>query len=169
MELETQRLLLRDLQAGDIPFLAGLWADPEATRYLGGPHDYDEVAGILAEELANPTPPDLNLWPLVESDTGSLIGYCGIIDKEIDGVTEYEINYILDPAAWGKGYATEIALALKDYAFNEWHLDRVVALIDPENTASARVARKAGLTHEKDTLRPDGKTKQVFSAARPVN
>jgi len=166
MELETPRLLLRDLQAGDLPILACLWTNPDATRFMGGPRDYNELIGMLTEDLETQPSPEWNLWPLVEKATGNVIGHCGILDKEIDGVTEYEVNYILDPAAWGKGYATEIVVALKDYTLNQMGLDHVVALIDPENTASAKVARKAGLTHEKDTVRPDGKTKQVFTAVR---
>ena len=45
-------------------------------------------------------------------------------------------------------------------------MDRIVALIDPENAASARVAMKVGLRYERDTVRPDGKTMQVFAMSK---
>lgn len=67
------------------------------------------------------------------------------------------------PSVWGKGYATEAASAVKNYAFEELGLERIVSLIDPRNAASERVAIKIGMQFEKETLRPSGKTLRVYA------
>jgi len=166
MKLETERLFLRLLQTEDIPILARLWSDPDVTHYIGGPHDYDEVYEELCKDDEVKPPPLLDLWVLVEKSTNRIIGHCGIIDKEIDDTTEYDLNYILDKPVWGKGYATEIAVAIRDYSLEYLRLNRVIALIDPENRASINVALKIGMAHEKDVQRPDGITRQVYSTSK---
>lgn len=165
--LSTDRLLLRQLQPGDAEPLADLWSDPEVTEHMGGPRDRDEIVGIIEADIAaNERPRAGDLWPTVDRATGELIGHCGLLEKEIDGASEVEMTYVLTPAQWGKGLATEIAAALVDYAFAELGLERVVALIDPQNAGSARVAEKAGLRHDRDTVRPGGKVMQVYRRDR---
>ena len=162
MRLETQRLLLRPLQSTDIIALATLWSDSEVTRFMGGPRDYQSILKTLQEELDQNLVLLFDLWPVVEKTTGTVIGHCGIIDKEVDGREEFDLTYVFTKSSWGKGYATEIASRLKDYAFEHLKLKRIIALIDPLNTASANVARKVGLQYEKDTIRPGDKKMQVF-------
>ena len=70
--------------------------------------------------------------------------------------------YVLARPMWGNGYAAEIANGIVDYAFRERGLGRVIAMIHAENDASARVAERAGLRYERDTVRPSGKPLQVF-------
>lgn len=163
MILETERLRLQPLHADAIPALIALWMDAEATRYMGGPRERAFMEQALAEDLASPTPEVYNLWPVYERDSGQVVGHCGLLDKEIDGVTEIELTYVIAPAFWGRGYATEIARALVDYAAHTLKLPRLIALIDPANTASAAVARKVGMTHERDVTRPSGKTLQLYA------
>jgi len=66
------------------------------------------------------------------------------------GPTEVEVGYTLGRDFWGKGYATEAAGAVRDYALNGLGADRVIALIIHGNAASEKVARKLGLEHERD-------------------
>jgi len=70
---------------------------------------------------------------------------------------------VIARSAWGKGFATEAAAALCQAAFGLLGLPRLIALIDPQNVASARVAEKIGLRLEKTTERPGGKIMQVYS------
>lgn len=72
--------------------------------------------------------------------------------------------YVITPSAWGKGYATEAALALSEHGFRRLGLARVIALIDPTNAASARVVEKVGLRFERETRRPGGKIMQVYAS-----
>ena len=163
MHLETERLLLRSLQSTDIITLADLWSDFEVTRFMGGPRDYQTTLKILQEDLDQNPASIFDLWPVVEKITGQLVGHCGILDKEVDNREEFELVYVFAKSVWRKGYATEIASSLKEYACEPLGLNRMIALIDPMNPASSNVARKIGFQYEKDTIRPEGKVMQVFS------
>jgi ribosomal-protein-alanine N-acetyltransferase len=124
---------------------------------MGGPRNSEEVCASLEQDAqADPAPP-FDLWPVIENATGNIIGHCGILDKMVDDQTEYELVYVFAALSWGKGYATEAATAIKRYAFERLGLERIVALIDPENAASERVAVKVNMRYERDTLRPSGK------------
>jgi ribosomal-protein-alanine N-acetyltransferase len=163
MRIETDRLIIKSNQEVDLEALAALWADPNVTCYMGGPRNYEEILRILREDAQVNPQPAFDLWPVIEKETGHIIGTGGILDKDIDGSNQYEIIYVLAKSAWGKGFATELASSLKDYAFNELGLKRVTALIDPDNLKSERVATKIGLKHEKDTVRPNGKNMRLFA------
>ncbi len=167
MLLETRRLLLRSIQPSDLPFLVKLWSDPDVTRFMGGPRHTDELEKGFAEDLQNPTPGNYDLWPVLEKATGQPIGHCGLLDKEVDGVIEIELVYVIDRQAWGKGFASEIATALKNYAFENLKLSRLIALIEPDNGASERVAIKVGMTLEKETIRPGGRLMRIYSLINP--
>ncbi len=161
--LETERLLLRRQQVSDIVFLIDLWADPQVTRYLGGPRDRDWLCSVFEETAQNPCAEQYDLWPVVEKETGQVIGHCGLLDKEVDGRTEIELTYILSPSVWGKGYATEIGQAIKQFAFEKMGVERLIALIEPENEPSERVAIKLGMWLEKEIARPGGALRKVYA------
>ena len=163
MRIETDRLIVRSIRGVDLEPLAALWADPEVTCYMGGPRNYEAVLESLREDAKLIPQPAFDLWPVIEKKTGQTIGHCGITEKEIDGRNQYEIVYVLARSAWGKGFATEAASSLRDYAFNQLGLKRITALIDPDNEKSEAVATKIGLKYEKDTVRPNGKVMRLFA------
>lgn len=163
MRIETERLLLRRVEEPDAIVLAGLWSDPRVTRYMGGPRDFQKVRLELEAESRAGVVHATGWWPVAEKASGRVIGDCGLIEKNVDGREEIELVYVFASDAWGKGYATEAALALRDYAFCRLGLLRIVALIDPENHASARVAEKIGMQFERETRRPSGKVRRLYS------
>jgi len=81
-----------------------------------------------------------------------LIGYCGFLHQQVDGRDETEIGYRLHPDYWGQGLATEAARAMRDHAFSDLKLSRVISLIHPDNLPSRRVAEKNGMRPEKETV-----------------
>jgi len=81
----------------------------------------------------------------------------------VDGLSEVELVYVFARRCWGRGYATEAAEAIRDYALCVAGLTRLVSLIDPAHTASERVALKLGMKRETDTVRPNGKTMRVYA------
>ena len=164
MKIETKRLVIRELRGADVPALAELWTDADAARYMGGPRKYDEVFQNLLEDVRSGQA-DLDLWPVIEKETGTVVGHFGILDKEVEGITEYELVYVLAKPSWGKGFATEGASALKDYAFKELGLKRIIALIEPENVNSEKVAHRIGLRYERDVVRPGGRVMKLYAAS----
>lgn len=94
-------------------------------------------------------------YAVVEKHSQELIGYCGLFYfPDVGGKPEVEIGYRLRRSAWGKGFATEAACAVRDFAFNSLGMQRLIALIDPDNIASIRVAEKLGMQYEKDIMLP---------------
>lgn len=166
MLIETQRLLLRPLTSTDVDALVQIWTDPDVTQYMGGPRDLVKVRANLAEDAQANPPPQFDLQPVIEKVTGRIVGHCGITEKTVDDRVEHELVYVLAKSAWGKGYAAEIAKAVKDYAIEQIGLQRMIALIDPENVASRRVAEKVGLRYEKETIRPGGKRMHVYASEK---
>jgi len=71
--------------------------------------------------------------------------------------------YVFSVDVWGKGFATEIALALKSHAKEKMNLKRLVSIIETENTLSICVAEKVGMRMEKMIDRPGGKIKRLYS------
>ena len=123
MKLETERLIIRSLRVADASALSKLWTDPEVTRYMGGPRDYKEIHAEFIRDAEDVSPRKVDLWPVIEKTTGQIIGHCGLVDKEVDGKLEYDLTYVLVKSAWGKGYATEAANAIADYAFKQLFMD----------------------------------------------
>jgi ribosomal-protein-alanine N-acetyltransferase len=163
MKIVTERLIVRSLKVADVSALSMLWTDPEVTHFMGGPRDYEWIHAELVKDAGDKSPPKIDLWPVVEKATGQIIGHCGLVDKEVDGQVEFDLTYVLARTAWGKGYATEVAVAIADYAFNQLGLKRIIALIDPTNTASQHVATKVGLKYEKETVRTNGKIMHIYA------
>lgn len=92
-------------------------------------------------------------YAVVEQRSQRLLGYCGLFYfPDVNRKPEVEIGYRLARSAWGKGYANEAALAIRDHAFNNLKMKRLIAIIDPSNTASIRVAEKVGMRYEQDVL-----------------
>jgi len=161
--IETERLVLRVQQASDVPALINLWLDPLAMRYMGGPRHKDQLQSEFDKVSLQPFAERYDLWPLIEKVTGRVIGHCGLLCKDVEGVSEIELVYLIEPAAWGQGYASEIGQALISYAFERLNLKRLIALIEPDNKASERVAVKLGMSFEKEVIRPGGAVRKVYS------
>jgi ribosomal-protein-alanine N-acetyltransferase len=159
--VDTERCLVRPAVEADFDALVRLWTDPDVARHLGGPRDAKKVRAALKGALDEP--PEYTLWPTVEKATGRVIGDCGLLQKRIDEREEVEVVYVLAKDAWGKGYATEVAAALVEFGFRRG-LPRVVALIDPGNAASGRVASKIGMVREGATTRPGGRRMDLWVA-----
>jgi [ribosomal protein S5]-alanine N-acetyltransferase len=165
--LETERLRLKYMQMADVAALVDLWVDPDVTCHMGGPRDRNTVTANLMQTAKDPTADRYDLWPVEEKATGKVIGHCGVLDKEVDGKTEFELVYVLAKSVWGKGYASEIAAGIRDYSFGRMNLARLIALIEPENEASERVALKVGMRLEKEVLRPGGAVRRVYALKAP--
>ncbi len=163
IRLETERLRLRPIQSEDVEPLVDLWTDPEVTRFMGGPRDGTQLKTWFEEDVIEPAPDPHDLWPVEEIATGQVIGHCGLLDKEIEGETEIELTYVFAVPAWGKGFATEIAVALRDHAFEKMGITRLIALIDPDNGASQRIAEKVGMRFERDLVRPGGAIRRLYA------
>jgi ribosomal-protein-alanine N-acetyltransferase len=159
--LETPRLVLREKRADDLDFIASLYADPDVMRWIGDGTTLprDEVEARFFRVLAIESEPGHERWDafklVVRKADGVALGQAGLLRCAIDGAPEIEIGWWLAPFAWGQGYATEAARALRDFAFGELGLDHLSIVLQPENARSVKVARRLGGLYAGDALYRD--------------
>jgi ribosomal-protein-alanine N-acetyltransferase len=152
---ETERVILRRLKPDDLQPLFALYRDPDIRRYFPeGTLSLDETKAELDWFVngGDPRHPDLGLWAAIEKESGTFIGRSGLIPWEIEGKAEVEIAYLLAKSHWGRGLGTEIARGLVRYGFQALGLERLIALIDPDNEPSRRTALAAGLRFERSLM-----------------
>lgn len=151
--IETERILLRPFCIKDIERFAEICANPKVMRYIGDgkPVSRDVIAKKMPEWIALYEKQQYGLMALVLKDTDKLIGFCGFIHQTVDGSDYIELGYRLDEAYWGKGIATEAAVAVKNYAFNVLEIPMLISIINHHNDASKRVAKKVGMRLMKQT------------------
>ena len=149
--LQTARLYLRPFSENDLDDLAPLMANRDFMRFSSGVYSREQTAGFLERVGQRDREGLPSQFAVILLSEARLIGYCGFFLQTVEGVEELEIGYRLDPQFWGRGLATEAAQAVRDYAFDDLRLSRVISLIHPENKASRRVAEKNGMTPEKET------------------
>jgi len=145
---ESNRLIFRKLTENDIPSWIEFFDGNDRLKYLG--IDLQKSKDVLAEEWIKA---QFNRYKkqgfghlAVElKDTGSFIGMGGILPRELNGINEYEIAYSLKPGYWGNGYATEIAIQMKNFGLEYINTQRFISIIDMENVDSANVAQKNGM------------------------
>lgn len=141
--LETERLILRQVEETDLPVLHLIFSDPDSMRYYPATKTFDEtVAWFDKLAFRSYAENGFGLWAIVEKAGGEVIGDCGITLQPTPRGLEPEIGYHLRPDYLGRGYAGEAASACRDYAFEVLGLERVVSIVSPENTPSQRVAAR---------------------------
>ena len=162
MRLETERLVLREPEMGDLDGYAEIWRDEEVVRFLGGRTlSRDEVPEGIERMLKQWDRHGVGLFSVVRKEDERLVGRVGYLlwdserwvnamHEELEDPLELEIGWVVARAFWGQGYATEAAAACRDHAFGSLGRDRVISLIAPENVASIRVAEKIGELYERD-------------------
>ncbi|MGB7218760.1 MAG: GNAT family N-acetyltransferase [Vicinamibacterales bacterium] len=143
--LETQRLQLRELTPDDLDFMAEMLADAEVMRYYPKRLTRELSAEWIARQMERYKTDGYGLWLATEKATGVKVGQIGLVKQTVNGVEECEVGYLLHRPFWRHGYATEGALACRDYAFKTLHKPRVISLVQPENEASQGVAKNLGM------------------------
>lgn len=162
----ASRLVFREMAKGDLDFVAGMLAHPEVMRYYPKCYSRAEAEGWVQRQRDRYLRDGHGLWLVQDKTSGEPIGQVGLLLQQVDGVAEPEVGYLIHRPFWRRGYATEAALATRDFAFAAGR-DHVISLIRPENLPSQGVARKLGMTIAKTTVFA-GFDHFVFAVARPA-
>jgi RimJ/RimL family protein N-acetyltransferase len=155
MIYETERLRVRSWTPDDAEAAFAMYGDPEVVRYIGG-----EVAASVEEqqkkladslERARDRNPDLGSWAAERKSDKEVVGasLCIFIpgpDRQVD-TDEIEVGWHLARAHWGHGYATEIGVGTITHGFATLDVDEIVAVVNPSNAASMKVAQRVGMQH----------------------
>lgn len=146
--LETDRLITRPWQPDDRPAFTALTRDREVMHYVhrGLPYSEEEVNEWFTRQARQLAEYDLCMGALIEKASGRLVGLAGA--QPLGTTGELEIGWILARDAWGQGYATEAGGAAMRHVLDTLGRPRVVAIIDPDNEPSKRVAGRLGMRYE---------------------
>ena len=147
--LETERLILRRFVPADAGFILELLNEPSFVQNIGdrGVRTVSEAqryveTGPAASYARN----GFGLYLVLRKESHESIGMCGLIKREsLDGV---DLGYAFLPRFWSQGYAIESVRAVLEFARNVVGLERLLAIVDPDNQASIRVLEKAGFKYE---------------------
>ena len=148
--LETGRMILRRFTEDDAGFLFELDSDPEVMRFLTGgvPTPRDAIQNDILPAFLRSYEPftGFGVFAAIEKDSGEFLGWFSLRPKDASDPGNVSLGYRLRRAAWGRGYATEVARALIRKGFTDLGVQRVYATTYQDNLASRRVMEKAGLT-----------------------
>jgi RimJ/RimL family protein N-acetyltransferase len=159
----TARLVFREMSENDLDVMAELLGDPEVMTYYDHPKDRTEALDWIKWNQGLYQERGFGLWLLELRESGAFVGDCGLTPQDVEETIEIEVGYHVRRSLQGRGYATEAAAASRDYARDVLGLDRLVAIIHPDNVASQRVAEKIGLALEK-TVERHGRPRRIYAA-----
>lgn len=144
--METERLILREMTQADLEALCKILCDEEVMRAAyESAFSKEEAQGWLNRHLKRYADYGFGLWAVILKETNEMIGQCGLTMQSWGEKEILEIGYLFQKAYWHKGYATESAIACKEYAFSALNADTVYSTIRDTHIASQRVAARAGM------------------------
>ena len=165
--LETERLLLRHLAENDAGFVFELVNEPDWIKNIGNRNvktiaDAEEY--ILKKMVVSYRENGFGLYLVELRETGEPVGISGLVKR--DYLQDADIGFAFLKRFCSKGYASESARGVKEYARSELGMKRLAAITIPENPGSIRVLEKIGLRFEK-TFKPPGddETELLYFAA----
>ncbi len=145
MILETERLILREMQPSDFDALCRIMQDEETMTAYEGAFSDEEVQAWLDRQLERYRKWGFGLWAVILKENGAMIGQCGLTMQPWKGEDVLEIGYLFERAYWHRGYATEAARACRVYAFDTLNAKEICSIIRDTNTASQNVALRNGM------------------------
>jgi RimJ/RimL family protein N-acetyltransferase len=165
--VETDRVVVRSLEPGDLDAFAAVTGDPELMRYVGDGTTLsrEDTAGWITTTARNQLRDGWTTWAVADRTTGELLGYAGLVHGDGDSI---EITYVLRREHWGRGLAGEIVAALVEHAFAVRGLPELRATIDPRNAASRRVVERAGFRAAAERTDKYGQPEVLYVLTAPA-
>jgi RimJ/RimL family protein N-acetyltransferase len=166
--LETPRLRLRPVTAGDAAFILELVNEPSWIRFIGDRkvHDLDDAGTYIARSFtAMYARHGLGLLLAERREDRAPLGICGLIKRE--SLPDVDLGFAFLPRHWSRGYAFEAARAVLEHGRDSLRLARIVAITDPENESSMRLLERLGFCFEKLLHLPEGRS-SLFAIEFPA-
>lgn len=166
MILQTSRLRLREYRQEDFSALYGILSDPVTMQHYPKPYDDAGTRRWLDWNFDNYRRYGFGLWAVELKETGLFIGDCGLTMQNIDGVQLPEIGYHIHKDHWRKGYGSEAARAVRDWAFQNTDFDCLFSYMVAANVASSSTAAAAGMKKRKEYSDEHGTLHFVYAITR---
>jgi RimJ/RimL family protein N-acetyltransferase len=160
---ETQRLILKQADETDAPFVLELMNTPKWHKYIGdrNVHSVDDAIAYIAEKMT-PQFDQLGFgnYTVIRKSDGLKIGSCGLYDRK--GLEGVDIGFGFLPEFEKKGYALESSLKIKELAINEFGLKTISAITSKDNIPSQKLLEKLGLSYIKPITLPNSDEEIMF-------
>ena len=153
--LETDRLILCEMSVEDADFILEIVNEPAFLQFIGdrGVRTIEEARRYIREgPIDSYKRHGFGLYLTKLKDEEAPIGICGLIKRE--SLDDVDIGFAFSSRFWGKGYAVEAASAVMSYGRSAFGLDRIVAIVSPENSSSKKVLEKLGMRIERMVKMP---------------
>lgn len=144
--IETKRLILREFVESDFEAVFEFNSNTEVQKFTGDVvlESKSQAKKIIKDVwFEDYRKYGYGRWAVVYKDNGKLIGFAGL--KYLTELDEIDLGYRILPEYWGKGLMTEIGREILKYGFDNFGLDKIIGIAEPENIASCRVLEKSGL------------------------
>ena len=148
--LETERLVLREMNMGDYDALHSILADPDNMQHYPYPFDERRIRDWIEKNMERYHKDGFGLWAVCLKDTGEMVGDCGLTMQNIDGEMLPEIGYHIRGDCQRKGYAKEVAAAVRDWAFENTDYPALYSYCKYTNEASIRTAEAIGMQFDRE-------------------
>jgi RimJ/RimL family protein N-acetyltransferase len=150
---ETERLIIRPWRESDRADYLATCNTEAVTANLGGPAKVEDIDAAIGRIRKSQQDNGFCFWAVERKSDGAFLGYCGLKLANLQGTPfadDIEIGWRLREDAWGKGYATEAAAAVLDWAWANLDADRIVSFTITANEPSRRVMERIGMTRRAD-------------------
>jgi RimJ/RimL family protein N-acetyltransferase len=170
--LVTARLVLEPWEESRRGDLARLATMPEVVRHIGDGEIWsrERADEVFGRNLRHWDEHGFGWRSALDRESSAWLGFVGLNYVPVDAVDsspdDVEIGWWLLPEAWGRGLATEGALAVRDEAFERVGLDRIIGRYDPRNRASGRIMEKLGMRCERDSVTRHGGPVRIYALDR---
>ncbi|MBU1377856.1 MAG: GNAT family N-acetyltransferase [Alphaproteobacteria bacterium] len=147
--LETERLVLREVEEADAPFVLELLNSPGFLENIGdrGVRTEDEARGYIVERvIGSYRQHGFGMWLTIQKLDQTAVGLAGLVKRE--GLETPDVGYAFAPRVWGQGYAQEAAAGVLAHAQGKMGLQKLAAITTLENFASMAVLRKIGFVYQ---------------------
>ena len=150
IHIETERLRLRDWRDADALPFAAMNADRDVMEFFPALLERRQSDELMARIRSNIARDGFGLYAVEERATGAFIGFTGLAVPTFAAsfTPATEIGWRLARNAWGKGYASEAAAAVRNHAFKALGFDALVSFTSQQNHRSRRVMERIGMTHD---------------------
>lgn len=165
IRIQTKRLILRPFTPDDIEDLHAQISDPEVMRYYSHVSSREDSEKWLRRILGDYETDGFGMFAVCLKETGEYAGQAGVVRRQTDTGERHYLAYLIRKDLWGNGYATEAVRKVLDHAFGALGIEKVEALIRPDNAPSIRLAEKLGMQLESMT-ETMGCEHRVYSISR---
>lgn len=166
MQLETERLILRELTFDDFDALYEVLADSDIMQHYPFTFDDNRVRNWIVKNMERYQIFGFGLWAVVLKETGEMIGDCGITMQNINGSIKPEIGYHINKKHQQKGYAKEAARKCRDWVFTNTPFNTVYSYMKKTNVASYATAMSMGMCKVDEFIDDENSVTVVYAITR---